>query len=138
MCYKLNSRESITKTFTESEVELFAKLTGDCNAIHLDYEKAKKSLFGERVVHGMLVASLLSAVIGTKLPGEGTIYMEQEIKFLLPVKIGDTVTAQVEIVEILNVEKRILKLNTEVRNQRGELVIRGYAVVKAPDKGRKI
>ena len=131
--FKLNQKASFSKTISESDVYLFAGITGDYNVVHINSEKAKESIFGERIVHGMLVAGLISTVIGTKLPGEGTVYMEQDVKFLLPVKIGDTVTAQVEIIEVINAEKRIFKLNTEVINQRRELVVNGYAIVKGPE-----
>lgn len=130
--WELHTKESFSKTISESDVYLYAGITGDFNGVHINEEKAKNGIFGERIVHGMLVAGFISTVIGTKFPGEGTIYMEQDVKFLLPVKIDDTVTAQVELVEIINAEKGVLKLNTEVINQKGELVISGYAVVKAP------
>lgn len=102
--------------------------------MHVDAISARDSIFGERVVHGIFVAGLLSAVIGTKLPGDGTIYLEQDVRFLLPVKIGDTVTAVVEVAEILNEEKQILKLDTKAVNQKNETVLDGYAVVKASVK----
>lgn len=133
--WSLNQKASLTKTISESDVYLFAGITGDFNSAHVNEVYAKNGVFGERIVHGVLVTGLISAVIGTKLPGEGTIYMEQDVKFLKPVKIGDTVTATVEVVEILNVKKCILKLDTMVENQRNEKVIEGYAVVKAPDGG---
>lgn len=78
------------------------------------------------------MTGLISAVIGMKLPGPGTIYMEQDAKFLKPVRIGDTVTAEITVEEIINVEKRVLRLLTEAYNQKDEKVITGYAVVKAP------
>lgn len=122
---------SMSKTVSESDVYLFAGITGDFNSAHINAEAAKRGIFGERIAHGILVTGLISAVIGTKLPGEGTIYMEQDVKFLKPVKIGDTVTATVRIAEIINEEKGILKLDTVVKNQHGEEVITGFAVVKA-------
>lgn len=133
--WNLNQKASFTKTISESDVYLFAGITGDFNPAHINNIAAQKNSFGERIVHGILVTGLISAVIGMKLPGEGTIYLEQDVKFLKPVKIGDTVTATVEIVEILNEEKRILKLDTKVENQQDEKVIDGYAIVKVAEMG---
>lgn len=126
-----------SKTISESDVYLFAGITGDFNAVHVDEKSAKDSVFGERIVHGILTAGFISSVIGMKLPGAGTVYLEQNIRFLLPVKIGDTVTAIVEVAEVLNEKKQILKLDTKVLNQKNETVLDGYAVVKAPEKEDK-
>ena len=130
--YEIGQKESFTKTILESDICLFAGITGDFNPAHMDAEWAKNSMFGERIAHGILVAGLFSNVIGMRLPGPGTIYMEQNVKFLWPVKINDTVTAVVEIEEILNEEKRVLRLGTSAHNQNGEKVLAGYAIVKAP------
>lgn len=119
------------KTITESDVNIFAGISGDFNPIHINALKAEKSIFGKRVVHGMLVGSLISTVIGTKLPGEGTIYLEQDLKFLKPVYIGDTCVANVEVIEKIDEDKGIYRLATGVKNQAGEDVIDGFAVVKA-------
>lgn len=132
--WELGKSASLSKTIGESDVYLFAGITGDFNPAHIDEEKSKKGMFGERIAHGILITGLISAVIGMKLPGEGTIYMEQDARFLKPVRIGDTVTATVKIAEIINTDKRILKLDTMVHNQKGETVISGYAVVKAPER----
>ena len=105
--YEIGRKECMAKTITESDVCLFAGVTGDFNPAHMDAEWAKESVFGERIAHGMLTAGLISAVIGMKLPGPGTIYLEQEAKFLRPVKIGDTITAEVEIAEVLKEEKGV-------------------------------
>lgn len=120
------------KTISESDVYLFAGITGDFNSVHINSIAAKQSPFGERLVHGILVTGLISATIGMKLPGEGTIYMEQDVKFIKPVKIGDTITVTVTIEEIINEQKGILRLSTQAQNQMDEKVIDGYAVVKAP------
>lgn len=135
--YTVGTTEKFTKTISESDVYLFAGITGDMNPVHINAVEAGKSPFQGRIVHGVLLLGFVSNVIGMKLPGPGTIYMEQNCKFLRPVKIGDTITASVEIVEILNAEKRILKLNTSIYNQEGDMVVGGYAVVKAPDNGTK-
>ncbi len=132
--WDLNQKASFSKTISESDVYLFAGITGDFNPVHINDAFAQKSIFGERIAHGMLVAGLISAVIGMKLPGEGTVYLEQSVEFLKPVKIGDTVTATVGITEVLNEEKGILKLRTRVENQQNEKVIDGYAIVKAPNR----
>ena len=91
-------------------------------------------LVGETAVVSILVASLISNVIGMKLPGEGSIYMEQNLKFVRPVFIGDTVTARVEIMEVISKNKNVLRLDTKVMNQNNEIVIDGSAVVKAPER----
>lgn len=129
---KLQKTQSaeLTRTFTEADVQTFAELSGDHNRIHLDEQAAKKSIFGKKVVHGMLAASLISAVIGTLLPGEGTIYLEQSLKFLAPVFPGDAVTARVSVDDIINVERGIYRLGTKVTNQDNQIVIDGYAVIK--------
>lgn len=127
-----NFGASITKTISESDIYLFAGITGDFNMVHINEVAAKESVFGERIAHGILITGLISAVIGTKFPGEGTIYLEQDVKFLKSVKIGDTVTAKVELDEIINRSKGIVRLDTMVENQHSETVITGYAVVKIP------
>lgn len=124
---------SMTKTISESDIYLFAGITGDFNAVHINDMAAKEGVFRERIAHGILITGLISAVIGTKFPGEGTIYLEQDAKFLKPVKIGDTVTARVKLDEIINQSKGIVRLDTMVENQQSETVIAGYAVVKIPD-----
>ncbi len=101
MRWELGQRASFTKTVSECDVYLFAGITGDFNPVHVDERSAENSIFGERIVHGILAAGLISSVIGMKLPGAGTIYLEQDARFLLPVKIGDTVTAIVEVAEII-------------------------------------
>lgn len=130
--YVIGETAIFSKTISESDVYLFAGITGDFNPIHVDKVAAESSVFGERIVHGTLVAGLLSSVIGLKFPGPGTIYMQQDSRFLLPVKIGDTVTAKVTLSKIINEDKGILELLTEAFNQNQERVMEGKAVVKAP------
>ena len=120
------------KTVTETDVALFAGITGDFNPVHVDAEVAAKSMFGGRIAHGMLSAGLVSAVIAMKLPGPGTIYLSQSLRFTKPVRIGDTVTARVEVAEVLAAKKRV-RLATSCRNQRGEVVLDGEAMVMIPD-----
>ena len=129
---KIGEKASLTKTISESDIYLFAGITGDFNPIHVDGVAAGKSFAHARIAHGALVSGMVSAVIGMKLPGAGAVYMEQDSKFLKPVYIGDTVTANVEVSEIINSPKRIVKLRTYVSNQHNELVVDGYAIVKAP------
>lgn len=134
LVYRIGEKEETSKTISEVDVYSFAGISGDFNPVHINKIEAEKSIFRERIAHGLLVGSLISNVIGMKLPGFGTIYMEQNFKFLKPVYIDDTVTASVEIVEIINEKKNIIKLATRVTNQNGDLVIDGYAVVKAPER----
>src|SRR5215472_15400755 len=118
---KVGDEASLTRTITEVHIVNYAGLTGDWNPVHADAEHAAQSMFGERIAHGMLVAGLISAVLGTQLPGPNSIYLGQDLKFVAPVMIGDT---------IKRVVKRIIKLRTAAYNQRGEMVIDGRAAVK--------
>ncbi|MDO5441443.1 MAG: MaoC family dehydratase [Bacillota bacterium] len=124
---------SFTKTVTETDVVNYAGVTGDFNPAHINDVEAKKSMFGQRIAHGMLSAGFISAVLGTQLPGPGTIYMGQELKFTKPVHFGDTITATATVVE-KNEEKNRLKLETVCTNQDGEVVITGFATVMPPRK----
>ena len=126
---QVGDKASLSKTISESDVYLFAGITGDFNPIHVNAEYAKDSLFKERVVHGILTTGLISAVIGTQLPGTDTIYLSQKVDFKAPVKIGDTVTAEVEVLEKKD-HKHIILLKTTVTNQKDVVVIEGEAVVK--------
>jgi 3-hydroxybutyryl-CoA dehydratase len=126
---KVGDEASISRTISEAHIVAFAGLTGDMNPIHVDAEYAAKSMFGERIAHGMLMAGLISAVLGTELPGPDSIYLGQELKFTAPVKIGDTVTVTVTVTEKRD-DKRIIKLQTTATNQRGEMVVDGNAVIK--------
>ena len=122
----------MSKTVMEDDITSFAKVSGDYNPVHLDEEAAKKTMFGGRIAHGMLGASVISAAIGMKLPGPGAIYMSQSLRFTKPVRIGDTVTARIEVLEIIAPKKRV-RLGTTCRNQNGETVIEGEATVMIPD-----
>lgn len=119
----------MSKTITSEVIMAFAEATGDFNPVHIDEEAGKASLFGERIAHGMLSAGLISAVLGMKLPGAGALYLSQTLKFVKPVKIGDTVTARVEVVEVIAAKKRV-RLATTCRNQLGETVVEGEAWAK--------
>jgi len=125
----------ITKTIEQADVDSFADLTGDHNPIHVDEEFAKTTRFGRRIAHGMLTASLISSVLANKLPGEGSVYLGQTLKFVAPVFPGDTITARITVKEIRE-DKPIVKLETICINQHGEIVIRGEATVLATDRRR--
>lgn len=126
---KIGSKDSISKVITAKDVEQFAEVTLDNNPVHLDEEFAKNSLFGKRIAHGMISAGLISAVLGTRLPGNGTIYMKQDISFFKPVFLNEEVTAQVEVIEKIDAKKR-LRIKTTVTNAKGDVVADGEALVK--------
>jgi 3-hydroxybutyryl-CoA dehydratase len=122
------------KTVTETDVILFAGITGDFNPAHIDAPAAERGMFGGRIAHGMLSAGFVSTVLAMKLPGPGTIYLSQSLRFVRPVRIGDTVTARVEVQEVLR-EKRRVRLSTTCSNQNGEPVLDGEAWVLVPVDG---
>jgi 3-hydroxybutyryl-CoA dehydratase len=124
----IGQQASQTKTVTESDVMTFAGLIGDANPIHVDAEHARKSRFGRRVAHGMFTAGLISAVLGNELPGPGAIYLSQQIEFLAPVFIGDTITTSVEVTSWRD-EKGIVTLKTDAYNQSEKQVVTGEAVL---------
>ncbi len=124
-----------SKTVSESDIYTYAGITGDMNPAHIDEEYAKDTVFQGRVAHGMLIAGFISTVIGMKLPGPGTIYREQSLSFHNPVRIGDTITARVEIVEI-DEKGKSAKLQTTCSNHKGVVVIDGYATVFLPRRKR--
>lgn len=130
MTIEVGKSSSYEKVIKMSDVEDFARITGDFNPIHLDEIVAKQSIFGDRIVHGILVTGMISKIIGMDMPGEGTIYMEQNVKFRKPVKIGEKLKAVVTVIEIINVDRGIYKLDTTVYNEKIEKVIEGYAIVK--------
>jgi len=125
---EIGQKASFAKTVTETDVYLFAGITGDINPIHINQEYANNSIFKDRVAHGMLSAGFISAVIGVQLPGPGSIYSGQTLKFLAPVHIGDTITATVEVTEII-VEKGRVILKTTCANQDGKVVLDGEATI---------
>ena len=124
----IGDKAKFTKTVSAKDVESFAEITGDRNPVHLDEEFAANSMFKRRIVHGMLSASLISTVLGTDLPGANTIYMSQEVKFLAPVFLGDTLTAVIKVIEKKE-DKRTLTFHTVVKNQDGKTVVDGQAKV---------
>ena len=123
---KVGDSAEISRTITEADINDFAKVTGDFNPVHLDQAYAEKTVFKGRIAHGLLSVGLLSNVLGNILPGHGTIYLSQEVKFLAPVRIGDTITARVEVLELLP-EKNRAKFRTVCTNQDGKVVVDGIA-----------
>ena len=128
---KVGDSASFTKTVTDVDVYLFAGISGDFNPAHVNQVEAEKGMFGKRIAHGMLSAGFISAVLGTQLPGPGTIYMGQELKFTKPVAIGDTITATVTVAELVPEKNRAI-LDTVCTNQNGDVVIKGKATVMPP------
>ncbi|MBF0528142.1 MAG: MaoC family dehydratase [Deltaproteobacteria bacterium] len=130
---KIGDVASRAKTISESDIYMFAGITGDFNPVHVNQEYASESFFKDRIAHGILVAGFISAVIAMDLPGPGTIYLDQTLQFKNPVYIGDTISALIEVVNI-NTEKNRVFLKTTCINQKGELVIDGQAQVLPPKK----
>ena len=130
---KVGDSASFTKTVSEHDVYTYAGVSGDFNPAHVNEVEAQKGMFGKRIAHGMLSAGFISTVLGTQLPGPGTIYLGQELKFTRPVRFGDTVTATCTVSEI-RAEKNIVKLDTVCTNQAGEVVLQGMATVMPPQQ----
>ena len=128
---KVGDKAEFTKTVSESDIYLYAGVTCDFNPAHINEEYAKKTFFKTRIAHGMLLAGFISTVIGNRLPGPGTIYIRQELNFLAPVRIGDTITASVEVLEIDSGKNRV-RIKTDCVNQDGTTVLDGEAVVSPP------
>ncbi|HEX5128052.1 MAG TPA: MaoC/PaaZ C-terminal domain-containing protein [Rhodocyclaceae bacterium] len=130
---QIGESASLTRTIREQDIQLFAALSGDINPAHLDAEYARSTPFGDVIAHGMLGGALISTVLGTQLPGPGTIYVDQQIRFSRPVKIGDTLTVTLTCKEKSDEKKRVI-LDCVVTNQDGKAVIRGMAEVIAPSE----
>lgn len=126
--FTVGEKATWMKTITEADVYAFAGMTGDFNPLHVDREFAARSRFGERIAHGILTAGLISAVLGMRLPGPGGIFLSQTLTFLRPVRFGDTITAQAEVLSY-RADRRLLTLRTTCSNQRGEAVVEGEAVL---------
>lgn len=124
----VGQRASFSKTITDADVIIFAGLTGDLNPLHIDQVAASKTRFGHRIAHGTLLMGFISNLLGTKVPGPGTIYLRQDITFLKPTYIGDTVTAAVEVLTV-RPEKNVCTLATTCHNQHGVLLVKGEATV---------
>jgi 3-hydroxybutyryl-CoA dehydratase len=130
---RVGDSAEFAKTVSESDVYLYAGVTGDFNPAHVNEAYAEKTFFKTRIAHGMLLGGFISTVLASKLPGPGTIYVRQELDFLAPVRIGDTITARAEVSEVL-VDKNRVKLRTTCVNQEGRQVLDGVAVVSPPKK----
>ena len=127
--YSISSKQKVT----DNMVAEFARITGDYNKIHLDEDYAAKTIFKHRIAHGFLYGSFISKMLGTKFPGEGTVYQYQEMEFLLPVYINDLLEIKITVLEKLS--KNRLSLKTDILNQDGNLVLKGTATVSLPKKG---
>lgn len=128
---KVGDAAEFGKTISESDIYLYAGITGDFNPAHVNESYAEGTFFKTRIAHGMLSAGLISAVLANQLPGPGTIYLKQDLRFLAPVRIGDTITARVEIIELIHDKNRV-RLKTVCSNQEGVNVLEGEALVSAP------
>lgn len=127
---------SYSKQITELDIQLFAAVSGDVNPVHLDADYAAGSMFGERIAHGMLTGAIISAALAMELPGPGTIYLSQNLRFRLPVKIGDIITVVLEVTEKRD-RRKIITLDCRASNTVGKVVATGSAeVVAAPEKIR--
>ena len=131
MTLKVGDAAEVSNTINDGDVRAFAELTGDRNPVHLDEEYASTTRFGRRIAHGMLGASLISTVLASELPGRGTVYLSQTLRFTAPVYLGDTVTARVTVTNVRE-DRPVVTLETVCTNQRGERVVEGEAVVLVP------
>lgn len=129
--FNVGSSATIKKIFTEEDLKSYADASGDFNPANLDAEYASKTKFKRPIVHGMLVSGLISSILGTRLPGEGTIYLNQTLSFRAPVYPGDEITTKVEVLKIRE-DKPVITLSTNCVNQKNEMVIEGEAVVLFP------
>ncbi|MEM8660896.1 MAG: MaoC family dehydratase [Pseudomonadota bacterium] len=127
----LGQTASYSKVIEEKDIQLFAAVSGDVNPVHLDAEFAAKTRFGERIAHGMLSGAIISAAIAMELPGPGTIYLSQTMRFKLPVKIGDLITVLLEVTERQD-KREIITLDCKVQNDKNKVVVTGTAQVMAP------
>ena len=133
---EVGQKAEYTKTVEERHIQLFADMSGDRNPVHLDQEFAAKTMFKDRIAHGMFSGALISAAVACELPGPGTIYLGQQMSFQKPVKIGDTLTVRLEILEKL--PKFKVRIATNVFNQNGDLVVEGEAEILAPRKEQTV
>ena len=133
---RIGECNQFAKTISEADVYMYAGITGDLNPAHVNEVYASNTFFQTRIAHGMLTAGFISAIIGTQLPGPGTIYISQSLNFKAPVRIGDTITASVEVSEIIK-EKNRVKLKTVCVNQEDTVVLDGEALVSPPKASSK-
>jgi len=133
---KVGDTAEFSKTVTETDIYLYAGITGDFNPAHVNEAYAKNTFFKTRIAHGMLTAGFISAVLANQLPGPGTIYLKQELSFLAPVRIGDTITARVEVLELIP-EKNRVRLKTACINQNGVVVLTGESLMSPPKASKR-
>jgi 3-hydroxybutyryl-CoA dehydratase len=132
---QLGDAAEFSKTVSEADIYLYAGITGDFNPAHINEAYAGKTFFKTRIAHGMLTAGFISTILGTLLPGPGTIYLRQELRFMAPVRIGDTITARAEVTARVE-EKNRITLKTTCTNQEGTIVLDGEAMVSPPKAPR--
>lgn len=137
MNFFVGQTASFSKTVTETDIVMYAGISGDYNPVHVDKEFAADTRFGQRIAHGLLTTSYLSRLLGMDLPGLGCVYLEQTLKFTKPVFIGDTITASAEIIDIDH-ERGIIRLETICRKQDDTVVLSGEAKMMVPKEGEKI
>ena len=128
---KVGDTAEFAKTVTETDIYLYAGITGDFNPAHVNEVYAKNTFFKTRIAHGMLTAGFISAIIANQSPGPGTIYLKQDLNFLAPVHIGDTITGRVEVLELIP-EKNRVRIKTTCSNQDGVMVLSGEGLVSPP------
>lgn len=131
---EIGNKASFRRRITEEDVLKFAEVSGDFNPIHFDEDYARTTMFGGRIVHGMLVASFISSLLSERLPGPGSIYLSQALKFLKPVRVGDTLVVFVEVIDVRNRTPKpsIIKLNTFIDREE-ERILEGEAVMMMPE-----
>lgn len=133
---KIGDTAEFSKTISETDIYLYAGITGDFNPAHVNEVYAKNTFFKTRIAHGMLTAGFISAILANQLPGPGTIYLKQELSFLAPVRIGDTITGRVEVLELIP-EKNRVRFKTSCINQDGIVVLDGEALMSPPKAPKK-
>jgi acyl dehydratase len=133
---EVGQKATFSKLVAELDIMMFASMSGDRNPVHLDAEYAARTAFKERIAHGMFSGALISAAVACELPGPGTIYLSQQMEFKLPVKLGDELTVQLEILEKL--PKFRVRIGTRVVNQRDEIVVDGEALIVAPRRAQSV
>jgi acyl dehydratase len=129
--FKVGDKATLVKSFTEKEVRIFAEISGDDNPVHLDPEYAKETPFGQQIVHGILVASIFSGLVGAKLPGYGSIYLGQTLNFKAPVFLDEELEASVEVIAVRE-DKPIITLKTLCVKKDGTVAVEGEAVMMTP------
>jgi len=131
--FTIGSVARMERLIKEEDIAAFAKLSGDYSPVHMDEEYAKNTRFKGRIAHGMMTAGFISAVLGTQLPGEGTIYLSQSLKFMAPVRIGETVVVEVEVID-MDTAKNRARLKTTGRTEQAGIVVEGEALVMYPKR----